>query len=168
MKYEKFVVENDQVLIQGKDGNLDYSITAEGVLTISGVGNYQSEIPEWSTYARFIKKAIVDVKGITSTKNMFYGCESLGEIDLSKLDTSQATNMNSMFADCHVQDLDLSGFDTSNVTNMNSMFADCHVQDLDLSGFDTSKVTDMGHMFENTRLNELDVSSFDTSNVTNM
>lgn len=143
MKYEKFVVENDQVLIQGKDGNLDYSITAEGVLTISGVGNYQSEIPEWSTYARFIKKAIVDVKGITSTKNMFYGCESLGEIDLSKLDTSQATNMN-------------------------SMFADCHVQDLDLSGFDTSKVTDMGHMFENTRLNELDVSSFDTSNVTNM
>ena len=169
MKYEKFVVENDQVLIQGKDGNLDYSITAEGVLTVSGVGNYQSKIPEWSTYARFIKKAIVDVKGITSTKNMFYGCESLGEIDLSKLDTSRVTNMNSMFEYCPVQDLDLSGFDTSKVTDMGYMFACSSLNELDISGFDTSNVTNMQCMFMWCgNLSELDLSRFKTENVTNM
>ena len=37
--------------------------------------------------------------------------------------------------------------DTSNVTNMNSMFMENTVTIIDISGFDTSKVTDMGYMF---------------------
>ena len=43
--------------------------------------------------------------------------------------------------------LDLSSFDTSNVTNMSSMFRDSQATTLDLSSFDTSKVTTMYHMF---------------------
>ena len=40
--------------------------------------------------------------------------------------------------------------DTSNVTNMNSMFNSCrNLTSLDLSGWDTSKVTDMDSMFTN-------------------
>ena len=39
--------------------------------------------------------------------------------------------------------------DTSNVTDMNSMFGDCgSLTSLDLSSFDTSNVTIMGYMFE--------------------
>ena len=46
--------------------------------------------------------------------------------------------------------VDLSGFDTSNVTNMNSMFGHCTaLTTLDLSGWDNGNVTDMGGMFDN-------------------
>ncbi|MBB5219718.1 putative repeat protein (TIGR02543 family) [Treponema rectale] len=61
-------------------------------------------------------------------------------------------------------------FDTSNVTDMSSMFSNCRaLTSLDVSKFDTSKVTDMSYMFSNCRaLTSLDVSSFDTSKVTDM
>lgn len=58
-------------------------------------------------------------------------------------------------------------FDTSNVTNMASMFANCEtLEALDLSCFDTTAVQDMSHMFSGcVSLKEVNVSSFDTKNV---
>ena len=85
--------------------------------------------------------------------------------------TSNVTNMGSMFRDCSsLANLDLSSFNTSNVTNMWYMFYNCSsLTSLDLSIFNTSKVTDMGYMFSVcSSLTSLDLSSFDTSNVTNM
>ena len=76
----------------------------------------------------------------------FSNCES---IDLSKVDTSNVTNMYWMFRQCTgLTSLDVSGFDTSKVTNMVGMFArDSALTSLDLSSFDISKVTDSGYMF---------------------
>ena len=85
--------------------------------------------------------------------------------------TSNVTNMGSMFAYCsNLTSLDVSNFDTSNVTNMAQMFDSCDkLTSLDLSGWNTSKVTDMNSMFFGCEaLTSLDVSSFDTSKVTNM
>ena len=46
----------------------------------------------------------------------------------------------------NLQSLNLSKVDTSNVTNMSSMFCYCEsLQTLDVSGFDTSNVTDIFH-----------------------
>ena len=58
-------------------------------------------------------------------------------------------------------------FDTSNVTNMSSMFYGCKVlTELNVSGFDTAKVTNMCHMFQKcTMLIYPDLSGFDVSNV---
>lgn len=65
-------------------------------------------------------------------------------------DTSQMTDMNSMFSGCgNLTELDVSRFNTSQVTDMNSMFSWCgNLTKLDVSGFDTSKVTDMNGMFK--------------------
>ena len=97
---------------------------------------------------------------------------NLTEINnLQNLDTSYATNMNSMFLnDGQLVELDLSSFDTSNVTDMGYMFSwMSFLTELDLSSFDTSNVTDMSSMFSwMPSLTELNLSSFDTSNVTNM
>ena len=85
--------------------------------------------------------------------------------------TSNVTNMGSMFRDCSsLANLDLSSFNTSNVTNMLYMFYNCSsLTSLDLSIFNTSKVTDMSEMFDGcSSLTSLDLSSFNTSNVTNM
>ena len=73
----------------------------------------------------------------------------LTKIDLSGWDTSNITDMSSMFKDCiSLTSLDVSGFDTSKVTSMNNMFNNCSfLTSLDVSGFDTSKVTNMNNMF---------------------
>lgn len=99
------------------------------------------------------------------------GGRPLKAIDLSGLDTSNTTNMSSMFSGCTgLIDLDLSGLDTTNVTDMSSMFDSCNsLPDLDLSGFDTTNVTDMSGMFNSCNsLTDLDLSGFNTANVTNM
>ena len=113
----------------------------------------------------------VDTSNVTNMQSMFEFCFVLQNLDLSSFDTSNVTDMHGMFLMCdHLQNLDLSSFDTSNVINMNVMFGFCgSLQNLDLSSFDTSKVTDMGSMFGFCQsLKNVDLGSFDTSNVSNM
>ena len=91
--------------------------------------------------------------------------------DISHLDTSNFTSMDSMFRNCYLlTELDVSHFDTSKVTNMSYMFEGCSsLTSLNVSGFDTSKVTNMSYMFKGcSSLTSLNVSGFDTSKVTNM
>ena len=112
--------------------------------------------------------------GIIANESMigyFGGFSEMISIDLSSLDTSEVTNMDSMFVLCSsLTSLDVSSFDTSQVTNMGYMFTNCSsLTSLDVSNFDTSKVTDMSYMFGGcSSLTNLDVSKFDTSKVTNM
>ena len=113
----------------------------------------------------------VDTSNVTNMYSMFAYCLGLTSLDLSGFDTSNVTNMHGMFSDCsNLTSLDLSDFDTSNVTDTSYMFNDCScLTSLDLSSFDTSNVTNMNCMFEKCKsLKELDLSSFDTFNVTLM
>ena len=106
----------------------------------------------------------------TRGQYLFYGCESLTDLDLSSFDTSNVTVMSYMFAGCKkLTSLNISNWNTSNATLMFHMFESCEsLTDLDLSNFNTSNVTDMGYMFYNCKkLTLLDVSSFNTSNITN-
>ena len=58
---------------------------------------------------------------------MFYGCQSLNSIDLSKFVTTKVTDMNEMFEKCHkLISLDLSNFNTRNVKIMSNMFKGCY------------------------------------------
>ncbi|MFG6393486.1 MAG: DUF285 domain-containing protein [Lachnospiraceae bacterium] len=165
----------------GTSGDLTWSITKNGHLSIKGNGDYKKHVkrknlPEWLYYRKYIKTAEVNVKNITSTRYMFYNCRNLKRINLEDLDTSKVTNMSHMFDfnnnyifNINVKKLDLSGFDTSNVTDMSYMFRDCDAISIDVSSFDTSNVTDMSLMFAACRnLKSLDLSGFNTSNVTNM
>ena len=106
---------------------------------------------------------------------MFGVCLKLTNLDSSSFDTSNVTDMQSMFAMCGLTSLDLSHFDTSNVTNMAYMFSCCEgLTSLDVSNFDTSNVTNMSYMFAGNnddggqRIQSLDLSNFDTTKVTDM
>ncbi|MGL4283524.1 MAG: BspA family leucine-rich repeat surface protein, partial [Eubacterium aggregans] len=95
----------------------------------------------------------------------------LTSIDLGNLDTSNLTDMNSVFFNCSsLTTLDLSSFDTSKVMYMNYTFSNCSsLTTMDLSSFNTSKVAMMYKMFYNcSSLTTLDLSSFDTNMGTNM
>ena len=112
-----------------------------------------------------------DTSNCTNMESMFSGCIALTSLDLSNFDTSKVTNMKKMFHDCNnLQTLDLSNFDTSKVTKLSDMFSMCEsLTPINLSNFDTSNVTNMDFLFQNcTSLTSLDLSNFDTSNCTNM
>lgn len=78
----------------------------------------------------------------------YFRGDSLAD-EISKLDTSNITDMRSMFEYCEfLTELDLKSFDTSNVTNMTYMFQkDVRLQKVDFSSFDTRNVTTMFRIF---------------------
>jgi len=108
----------------------------------------------------------------SNSRYLFSGFTKLETIEgLGYFDTSNVTNMRSMFADCEaLTSLDLRNFDTSNVVNMSTMFNNCNsLVNLNISSFDTRKVTDLSFIFENCRsLSSVDLSNFSTEQVTDM
>ena len=100
-----------------------------------------------------IKKVVVESDGIqpTSTARWFMNCRNLTEINVSKLVTSNVTNMKYMFY------------------NIGTAQTDKELT-LDLSNFTTNKVTDMQGMFgANTTVTSIKgPSSWDVSSVKNM
>lgn len=140
---------------------------------------------------------IADKIQMLSLQGLFSGLRNLEDIqNLSNLDTSNVTDMSYLFYGCNsLANLDLSGFKTDQVTDMSYMFFFCYsLAELDLSGFRTANVTDMSYMFTGTTdvnryivaedrawenggefdtsqikgLRSLDLSSFDTRSVRNM
>lgn len=130
--------------------------TATAVYTGIETDVYDSSInyQPWYSYRSSITSVNFVDRGITpvSTAYWFYGLNntSLTAIGgLDKLDTSNVTNMRSLFRHCEaLTSLNLSGFNTSNVTNMSNMFSHCQaLTSLDLYSFNTANVTDMKYMF---------------------
>ena len=165
-----YTVQEDRIKLTSYTGT-GTAVTVPGFAVIDGT---EYDIVEISKYLWKNAQSLVFERGIMfpdDSSYLFSSMDSLKTIDLSEVDTSNVTAMNSMFRDCSsLTSLDLSSFDTSNVTDMHDMFWKCSsLTSLDVSGFDTSKVTTMSDMFRNcSSLTSLDVSNFDTSNVTDI
>lgn len=75
----------DKILLEGTCGKAaTFSLTPDGVLTISGTGdcyNYHSgSLPPWQDYKAYINKIVIK-EGITSVGNQsFKGCKNLSEV----------------------------------------------------------------------------------------
>lgn len=111
----------------------------------------------WHDMAESIRSVVfnesfANCTSITSTELWFFGCSNLETfVGLENLNTSNVTNMASMFDGCYsLTSLDLSSFNTTSVTNMKMMFFGCtslttiYVR----SGWSTANVTSSDHMFE--------------------
>ena len=111
----------------------------------------------------------VDASKVTDMESMFAGEFSLIEtVDGGDIDVSKVTTMKGMFAyNLSVKKVNLSGWKTDSLTNMRTMFWFCEsLESVDLTGFNTSNVTDAGGMFACcSSLKSLDLSSFDMSRV---
>lgn len=87
--------------------------------------------------------SLLDTSQVTNMNTMFLGCNNLITIPL--LDTSKVTSMSTMFRGCsNIQTIPL--LNTSLVTDMNTMFRGCSIIQT-IPQLDTSKVTDMSYMF---------------------
>ncbi len=156
-------------IASGECGTCTWRITSKNVLVIApksgSVGELDDSCP-WDGYQRMFSSCRVEGKVRAKTcHRMFYECEYLESADLSGLDVSVMTDMDSMFSRCYsLKSLDASGWDTSKVTYMGNMFEYCSsLESLDLSGWDTSEVTGMGRMFRYcSSLESLAFSGWDT------
>ncbi|NMM47840.1 BspA family leucine-rich repeat surface protein [Marinigracilibium pacificum] len=88
--------------------------------------------------------------------------------DVTKVITTNITNMNSLFKDRNFFNQDISTWDVSNVTDMELMFYRATYFNKDISNWDVSKVTNMGSMFHWAQNFNQDISKWDVSNVTDM
>ena len=106
-------------------------------------------------YKYRIEKVYVAENTVIKLKNtayMFSEMRQMTSFNAKGFDTSEATNMESMFEYCNsIEELDLSTFDTAKVTNMIAMFYGCYnLKKLDISSFDTGNIEEMYNMFEST------------------
>ncbi len=90
-----------------------------------------NKIISFNYFIKFKEKGIFKIKyvftdNITKTTCMFYGCNSLTNIDLSNFNTQNVTDMSYIFSECScLTNIDLSNFNTQNVTDMSGMFSGC-------------------------------------------
>lgn len=112
-----------------------------------------------------------NTSNVTNMSSMFSGCSKLTSLDLTKFNTENVQNNYSMFKDCSsLTSLTLGNFSVGFSTNLSAMFQGCSaLTSVDLSKFNTANVIDMQYMFDGCKsLASLDVSMFDTGNVLNM
>ena len=94
-------------------------------------------------------------------------CEPKECYDLSKLDTSQITNMNEIFKHSKFNG-DISKWDVSNVTSMEWMFFNAEYFNGDISKWNVSNVVNMSGMFYCVENFDSDIGNWNVSNVTSM
>ena len=175
--------ELESVTVNPVTSSIDSNITPENIrkdTTILGVTGTLEEgggkaSPDYVTFRQYTGTSLdlswLDTSNITDMTSMFENCSSLTSLDVSGFNTSNATDMTLMFYNCkNLTSLDVSSFNTSKVTRMRNTFGYLeNISSLDVSLFDTSKVTSMEQMFLNcSKLTSIDLSNFNTSNVTRM
>ena len=80
---------------------------------------------------------------------MFYGCSSLGQIDVSTWDTSHIKSLDHFAAHANLKRIGMENWDVSSLENADACFHNCAEEELDLSKWNVSKVKFFGQMFEN-------------------
>ena len=163
-------------------GTCEWKVT-EGELVIRPIdGGSTGTLDEWGTGWNDSRPWDSEKESITSVRfegtvtavtcaYMFSEYPNLSTANLTGLDTSGVTSMNSMFASCrNLTTVNLGTIDTSNVASFAYMFEKCgRLETLDMERFDTSSATSMACMFrECTKLRALDISHWNMSKVTTL
>lgn len=167
------IAESD--IASGNYQNISWVIDSNGLLTISGTGNYYNdniygdEYAPWIQYSEYIKSADVKItSGITSLSNMFRDCCNMTQVVFEKsFDTSQVVQMDMMFYNCkNLTNVDISLLDTSNLYNAGQIFDGCEsLTNINLTNFTSNKIDNMMYMFNDCKsLVNIDVSKLNTSN----
>lgn len=91
----------------------------------------------------------LDTSNMGTMAQMFYYCDALRSIDVSKFNTTGINNMRYMFYACaNLINLNLSNFNTDRVTDMSYMFANCErLLSLDIRNFNFNNVSSYTGMF---------------------
>jgi len=109
----------------------------------------------------------VNTSEITDLSSLFFNLTSFNQ-DISAWDTSAVTNMESLFDAATSFNQDISAWDTSAVTNMTYMFYQASAFNQNIRDWNTSAVTSMGYMFHEATSFNQSIGVWNTSAVTDM
>ena len=108
----------------------------------------------------------INTSAITDMANLFRILNVSTNINVSKWNVSNVTNMYNMFYNCEDFNCDLSNWDVSKVINMTNMFYDCKkFEGKGLENWDVSKVEIMESMFFGCKNFNCNLYNWDVSNV---
>ncbi len=85
--------------------------------------------------------------------------------DVTKVNTSEITDMSGLFAFNETFNQDISGWDVSKVTNMSAMFRGAKAFNQPIGNWDVSNVTNMGFMFQGAIVFNQSIGKWNVSNV---
>lgn len=161
----------DFKLIGGGNSNASNIKQIIKTVEISQVGSNNLGYAFYGTnIEKIIFKETIDTSNVTNMSSMFTYVRSLKEITgLENLNTSNVTNMGSMFEFVALPEIDISMWDTSNVNSIYNMFARTEAKIINISGLSFKKVTNMQNLFNGSKVET--IIGFDgtsTSNVENM
>ena len=88
--------------------------------------------------------------------------------NINNWNTSNVTNMNSLFKNKNTFNSNISNWNTAKVTNMYQMFQGTHVFNQNISGWNVSKVSNIKFMFYSSRVFNQNIGGWDTAKVTTM
>lgn len=163
-------------VICAKDGNVEVE-TSNGNVTIEPGVNYRIDGDYNITSGKENVDTIVQSGPIQDSNKPFSGMVDLTGIDVTRLDTSNVTDMSAYFAKCTnllnfgIFYRDLSGWDTRKVTTFEAMFLGCELATsiMGINVWDTRNVSNMNSVFANCRkLTSLDLSGWSTQSVYSM
>lgn len=116
-----------------------------------------------------------DTTNVTKMKNLFIGCYSLTQLDMSTWSwptTSSLTDISSMFQNCYsLQNIiGSNSMNVSAVTTMSYIFSSCrNLKVLDIQDWDTGEMTNMSYAFNDcSSLKTLNLNKWNTQNNTNL
>ena len=104
---------------------------------------------------------------VTNMYQMFYGAAEFNQ-NIGSWDTSNVSDWTGMFYLASSFNQNISSWNTSNASNMRGMFNGATAFNQDIGSWDTSNATKMNDMFSNATAFNQDVGNWDTSKVTNM
>ena len=113
----------------------------------------------------------IDTSNVTDMSSLFAGTtnnESDFNGDISYWDTSNVTDMSRMFHSASVFNQDIGQWDTASVTDMNGMFDSAKAFNQDISQWNTSNVADMNAMFAQANAFNQNIGQWDTANISDM
>jgi len=145
---------------------ISHTYGSSNTFTVTISGLFEALAIESSSRSRLTSVTELGTVGWKTLSGAFMGCANLTTV--SGGDTSEVTNMSSMFLFASQAVPDTSTWNTTNVTNMRSMFELAGSANPNTSGWDTSKVTDMSNMFNTATSANPNTSGWDTSSVATM
>lgn len=94
----------DDDIASGNYENVRWKIDVNGKLTVEGSGDFtdsnSTDRAPWFEKRSAIKSAEINLTGTTNAAYMFYDCQNLADIDMSRFDVGNVTSFTGFFDDC--------------------------------------------------------------------
>lgn len=139
--------------------NLDVSNVTDGSYMFYGCANStEINVSQWNT------------SKIKYFDKMFSNCQSLAFLDVNNWDMISGYSLNNMFAYSGITDIDLSKWNTSNITNLSNLFFECtRLKQIDLHTWNTESVSTCYWLFRCcSSLEFINIDGWNTCNVYDM